>query len=306
MRVAVVVALVFIVGGFSLVGFSMAFSTVAAGPSLAVGPVYVEPINPSDPNCPPGGCGSGLYHAVGATSSQTAMVVIELGSLSWNWSTTVVTDVFGLTLTINWGDGSTNNIPSYWLNCNNVVTVCSAYEPPGDGIGEGWAYGPAYVAFYHTYQAQGTYQVTATAANGVAIQGASFGSGPAVVATITTMTSYVVSTITQPTTVTYTTTTNGQTLTETSVSTVTSISTSTSTFSTQTTVTQTKTTTYPPTTQTATITITSPTTTTETTTHVAPPPAGPSFDPTVLWSGVGLLAVGIVTLGAGLTRVKKR
>lgn len=144
-------------------------SATSLPPSLRVSFVSVQPLTGS------------LSHAVGGSdiAPATAMVQVYLGSYAEDLKTmtggpmgfcnggSCNTAVFGATLTISWGDGSTSQIPNYWLDMNNVYAFTSI-TPPGDGVGAGYAY-DSFQAFYHVYQSPGNYTVTATAASGAAI-----------------------------------------------------------------------------------------------------------------------------------------
>ena len=150
-------------------------SIAPSGPSLVVYPANIQP----DP-CPTTIPNCGIYHNIGGQAGASeVMLVIDLGSYAENLKTmtggpagycngaSCDTAVFsslnyGTTpapLTINWGDGTTTTIPSYWLYCTNLYT-CSAFGAPGDGLGEGWAY-TNFEFFYHTYSQPGTYTVSA-------------------------------------------------------------------------------------------------------------------------------------------------
>jgi hypothetical protein len=67
---------------------------------------------------------------------------------------------------VSWGDGTSNLYPGDCTNANS----CDSYGPPGDGLGQGYAY-THYEGFYHTYVSPGVYNITATDNQGISVTG---------------------------------------------------------------------------------------------------------------------------------------
>ena len=152
----------------------------SSGPFLGTTFVSIQPM-PTD---------TSISHAVPTDSTQapaTVMLVVDLGTWKMDFKTmtggppgycnggSCYTAVFNpmsgpdqdAPLTIDWGDGTTTQIQEYWRYCQNLY-VCESFGPPGDGLGEGYAY-TNYTEWYHTYEKPGTYVVSAVAASGAAI-----------------------------------------------------------------------------------------------------------------------------------------